>query len=60
MVEIPLKLKYRRKGWGCKKQKGGHNNSGTSMGKHAAHPDVHGFIRNNYRCEPKWNVKVAN
>lgn len=54
-MEIPLKLKYRRPGAGHKQQKGGHNNSGSSMGKHVAHPRVFAFIRNGYRCEAKWN-----
>lgn len=54
-MEIPLKFKYRRKGRGHKQMKGGHNNSGSSMGKHVAHPLVPNFKRNNYRCEAKWN-----
>jgi hypothetical protein len=37
------------------RQAGGHNNGGTSIGKHAAHPMVHGFIRDGYRCDPRWN-----
>jgi hypothetical protein len=56
-VEIPLKLKYRRPGRGHQQHKGGGNNQGASMGKHAAHPDVPGFKRNKYKCEPKWNPK---
>lgn len=54
-MEIRLKLKYRRNGAGHKQQRGGHNNSGSTMGKHMPHPHVFAFIRNNYRCEPKWN-----
>ena len=56
-VELPLKLKYRRPGRGHKQQRGGHNNSGVSNGKHAAHPDVPGFRRKKYRCEARWNPK---
>lgn len=60
MVEIPLKWKYRRRGVGHKRQKGGHDNNRSSMGKHTPHPNVHGFRRNNYRCEPRWNPREAS
>ena len=56
-MEVPLRLKYRRLGRGHKQQKGGHNNQGTSLGKHVAHPLVFAFKRNGYKCEPKWNPK---
>lgn len=56
-VEIPLKAKYRTRKPSRRRGRGNYNgNSGTSAGKHTAHPDVHGYRRNNYRCEPKWNV----
>jgi hypothetical protein len=35
-------------------------NAGTSAGKHSAHPDVPGYRRNGYKCEPKWNVAAKN
>jgi hypothetical protein len=59
-MEIPLKFKYRRPGRGHQQHKGGHNNQGSSAGKHAAHPQVHGFVRNHYHCEPKWNPKETS
>jgi hypothetical protein len=55
-VQIPLKLKYRNRKGGSRGGKGAYGgNSGTSMGKHVAHPLIHGFKRHGYRCEPKWN-----
>lgn len=53
---MPLKRKYRR-GKQYKSQKGGSNNQGSSFGKHMPHPLVHGFTRNGYKCEPRWNPK---
>jgi len=55
-VEIPLKARYRTPGAGHQQHKGGHSNQSASAGKHTGHPDVHGYRRNHYRCEPKWNV----
>ena len=59
-MEIPLKWKYRRPGRGHQQHKGGHNNSGTSMGKHIPHPLVHAFRRDGYKCEPRWNPREAS
>ncbi len=49
-----LALKYRRTPTG-KRMAGGHNNGGSSLGKHMPHPDVHGFRVHGYKCEPRWN-----
>jgi hypothetical protein len=55
-IEIPLKLKHRRRKQSARRGGGNYNgNSGVSNGKHIAHPTIHGFRRNGYRCEPKWN-----
>lgn len=56
-MEIPLKLKYRTPKPGRRRGRGNYNgNSGISAGKHTAHPDVHGYRKKGYRCEPKWNL----
>jgi hypothetical protein len=36
-------------------QGGGHNNGGTSFGKHMPHPAVPGFRKHGYKCEASWN-----
>ena len=60
-MEIRLKAKYRTAGKIKRSGRGNYNgNSGTSAGKHTAHPDVHGYRRNGYKCEPKWNPKQAD
>lgn len=56
MSEIRLKEKYRARKPSNRRGRGNYNgNSGSSNGKHVAHPDVFGFRRSGYRCEPKWN-----
>lgn len=57
-MEIKLREKYRasKGSKGHKRNNRGGNNSHSS-GKHAAHPDVFGYRRNSYSCDPKWNVK---
>lgn len=57
MIEIRLKAKYRQGGRWPSSCKGGGNNQGSSMGKHMPHPQVHGFKRNHYKCEPRWNPR---
>lgn len=57
-MSVEVKLKLKRKYRAHKPVAGGSartGNSGVSNGKHVARPDVHGFRRNGYRCEAKWN-----
>jgi hypothetical protein len=58
VTEIPLKRKYTERKPARRRGRGNYNgNSGVSAGKHTGHPDVFGYRRNGYRCEPKWNLK---
>lgn len=60
-VEIRLKLKYRiRKPVGGGHRSNYNGNSGTSAGKHTAHPAVPGYRVKGYKCDPKLNPKVAD
>ena len=59
-VEIKLRKKYRdRKPIGGRGRSNYNGNSGTSAGKHTAHPAVPGYRVKGYKCEPKWNPKPA-
>lgn len=59
-VEIRLKAKYReRKRVGGGGRANYNGNSGRSAGKHTPHPDVPGYRREGYRCEPKWNHRES-
>lgn len=61
MTEIPLKRKYRTRKPGRRRGRGNVNgNSGTSAGKHTAHPDVPGYRVKGYKCEPKWNLPIRD
>ena len=60
-MEIRLKLKYRCRKPGGRKGRGNvSGNSGSSEGKHTPHPDVFAYKRNGYKCEPRWNPRIAN
>ena len=55
-MEIKLKKKYRTdRPVGGGRRSNYNGNSGTSNGKHIAHPDIPGFRKKGYRCEAKWN-----
>lgn len=60
-VEIQLREKYRNGGKVRRDSRGNYSgNSGVSAGKHTSHPNVHGYRRNGYKCESKWNPKPSD
>jgi hypothetical protein len=57
-MEIKLREKYRtNKGNKAHKKSNRGGNNGHSAGKHTPHPKVHGYRRNGYTCDPRWNTK---
>ena len=53
-----IREKYRSRKSSTSRSSGSSGNAGTSAGKHSPHPDVPGYRRHGYKCEPKWNTKA--